>query len=592
MKKKRILATVLSMCLLAGTMSMAACGGGSDGGTGGGGNGGKFNTESSTKLGIKVKNFGGGPGNVWLEEAAERFAELKKDEQYGDKTGVYIKYEATYNQNTGSMDSDSTNIFFDERASDPSVLAQSGLLLNLDDIVKDKTREGGSLESKIFESAKGGIRGNDGSYYALPHYEFYTGLAYNRTTFDELCAYFAADDEENVYTYSSKYGQANFVLDAETEKSVGPDGKTGVIDGVDYSADDGLPRSLDEFILLCDYIKTESDGSIAPLTVSGKYYKQVEYLLIGLWSSMAGAEQMRNYYNCTGEIEVVERDASGNLQYTNENLFTGIDYVKKPKTKMVTMAEDGSDGWMGNDMAAKYYALAMLEVITTEGFFSKTVNSEKDHWQTQMDLYMDGKANTNNSAMLVEGSYWYNESDEKGGFNYYETYVGKNRKDLDVQWMSLPTSVYAENAVGKDACFLDCGQAYAMINGNVQSNPALKQACLDFIAFCYSEAELRNFTVETGLARAINYQLNEEEKEEMGIYSAGLWDRRDNANGSNVVAWSGTTQTFKNAKSALKIVLDAGVLTDGQTKAWVLLNNGDSVSEVFNACSFYGNWSY
>ena len=140
-----------------------------------------------------------GTGNEWLEETVERFAKEYQNKQYGKKTGVYLDIEVTNNQNTSAMANDATNIFFDERASDPYVLQQSSLLLNLDSIVKDETRVGGSLESKIFESAKDGIKGKDGSYYALPHYEFYTGLSYNRTTFEDLNAYFAAEDEENVY---------------------------------------------------------------------------------------------------------------------------------------------------------------------------------------------------------------------------------------------------------------------------------------------------------------------------------------------------------------------------------------------------------
>ena len=198
MKKRRILATALSTLMLVASIGGAtACGGGNNS-TSGGGNKYVYNVPGDNKVTIKVKNFGGGPGNVWLEEAAERFAQLKQNEKYGDKTGVYITYEPTYSQNTSSMAGDSTSIFFDERASDPTVLSQSGLLLNLDSIVKDETREGGSLESKIFASAKDGIKGKDGSYYALPHYEFYTGLSYNRSIFEKLCAYFAAEDEENI----------------------------------------------------------------------------------------------------------------------------------------------------------------------------------------------------------------------------------------------------------------------------------------------------------------------------------------------------------------------------------------------------------
>ena len=586
MKKRRILATALSTLMLVASMGgMTACGGG--GGSGNGPDNGNnkyvYNVPGANKLTIKIKNFGGGPGNVWLEEAAERFAQLKQNEQYGDKTGVYITYEPTYNQNTTSMKGDSTSIFFDERASDPSTLSQNGLLLNLDSIVKDETREGGSLESKIFESAKDGIK-KDGSYYALPHYEYYTGLSYNRTTFEDLAAYFAAEDEDNVYAYSSKYGKANFVGDMTAKKSVGPDGESG-------TADDGLPCSLDEFILLCDYIKTESDGEIAPLTVSGLHYKYVEYILIGFWSSLAGTEQMRNYYNCTGEIEVVERDEKGDLQFTDENLFQGINYIKKPKTKWVTMAEDGSEGWKGNDMAAKYYATAIYEIIVKEGFFSATAKSGKDHWTTQMDLFMDGKMDTNNSAMLVEGSYWYNEANENGGLSYYETFVGKNRSELDVQWMSLPTNVFAEGATGKDACFLDCGQSYAMINGNVESNPALKQACLDFIKFCYSEAELSAFTAKTGLARAISYELDATQKAGMSKFTRGLWEERDNVAGANVVALSGTTATFKKARNTIKLSLDAGVLSDGYNKFWMVIEN-KGAKQVFSDCSLFGSWSY
>ena len=587
MKKKRLLATVLSICTLASTIGMTSC---DDlAGDIGGGNNNKvenvYNVPSDSKIMIKVKNFGMGPGNLWLEETMERFAEANKDVKYGDKTGVYLKYEATSNQNTSAMASDTTNIFFDERQSDPYALLQNGLLLNLDSIVKDDARVGGTLESKIFDAAKGGITGNDGSYYALPHYEFYAGIAYNRSTFADLGAYFAAEDEESIYTHSSKYGTANFIDDAAAKKSVGPDGKAG-------TNDDGLPCSLDEFIILCDYIKTESEGDVSPITVSGKYYNYYpEYLLMGLWSSIAGPEQMRNYYNCSGEIEVVERDKNGKLMFTNENMFKGISYVKKPVTKMVTMSPDGKDGWMGNDMAAKYYAYAMLDVIEAEGFFSKTATSGDDHWTSQMDLYMDGKAQRQNAAMLIEGSYWYNESNENGGFDAYERYVGKNRNELDVAWMSLPTSVYAEGAVGRDACFLDVGLAYTMVNKNVESNPALKQACLDFVAFCYSEQELRNFTAKTGITRAISYELSDADKQKMSKYALRLWEERDNKNGSNIVAWSGSTEIFKLVKGRLKIDLNSGVFGNGTTKVSAMLRE-KNVQDAFAACSLYGNWNY
>jgi ABC-type glycerol-3-phosphate transport system substrate-binding protein len=88
MKKRRIFATALStLMLLASVGGMTACGGGDNSASGGDGKY-VYNVPGENKLTIKVKNFGGGPGNVWLEEAAERFAQLKQNEKYGNK-----KYE-------------------------------------------------------------------------------------------------------------------------------------------------------------------------------------------------------------------------------------------------------------------------------------------------------------------------------------------------------------------------------------------------------------------------------------------------------------------------------------------------------------------
>ena len=585
MKAKRFLATLLSLCTMTSVVGMAGCDVEDPVGGGGGGTVDfVYNVPSDTKMTIKVKNYGMGTGTLWCEELVERFAKEYQNVQYGDKTGVYVDIEVTNQQNTSLMATDATNVFFDERASDPYTLMQSGLLLNLDSIVKDTTREGGSLESKIFESAKGGMTDANGSYYALPLFEYYAGCGYNEAIFEELGAYFAADGEENVIPYTSKFGSANFIGDLTATKSVGPDGEAN-------TDDDGLPRSLDEFILLCDYIKFASEEEVYPLTVTGKFYHYYpDMFVIGLWTNLAGAEQMRNYYDCTGEIEVVKRDAQGNLMFTNENLFQGIDYIKKPQTEWVTMKADGSDGWMGNDMAAKYYALAMMDVATNEGFFSPSTKSGADHYTAQMDLYMDGKGNTYKSAMLIEGSYWYNESNERGGFDYYESATGQNRKDLRVKWMSLPTSVLKEGAQGKPACFTDCGFAHTLVNGNVESNPALKQACLDFVAFAYSEQEMKNFTLRTGMARSLSYDFTDEELDAVNTYVRSIWDARDNVAGNNVVNCAGTSKTFNLVKRRLFLGLDCAVLSDGLNKQSLLFNSGSHTKDVFTSCSMYGNW--
>ena len=162
---KKFIALLLALGM---TTSMVACGG-YDEETESGAEGGNSNIENvynvpgKDKTELKMVNFHGGVGSVWIDEAAERFAELKKDESYATgKKGIYIAIDKTMSPNTSQMANSAYTIYFDERFSDVNALAQAGLLLPITDIVKDETRVGGTLESKLFEQVKGSLMGNDG----------------------------------------------------------------------------------------------------------------------------------------------------------------------------------------------------------------------------------------------------------------------------------------------------------------------------------------------------------------------------------------------------------------------------------------------
>jgi hypothetical protein len=77
----------------------------------------------------------------------------------------------------------------------------------------------------------------------------------------------------------------------------------------------------------------------------------------------------------------------------------------------------------------------------------------------------------------------------------------------------------------------------------------------------------------------------------MSKYAIRLWEERDSKNGSNIVAWSGTSDIFKLVKGRLKIDLNSGVFGNGTTKVSAMLRE-KSVQEAFAACSLYGNWNY
>lgn len=558
----------------------------------------QYNIDGPNKVKIVTANFGGGIGNEWLYKAIDRFAQKMNDYEFEDgKKGVYIDASfASFELGTGQgMENLNRHVFFDERMSDVQDLANQKLLLNLDSIVKEDTaRIGGTIESNLFPSIKDGLQVKlaEGSeteqtatshYYGLPHYEYYGGLTYNREVFESIGAFITEDCDLSM-EYEASFTKNNpasgehlighvagdFFGEPDCKLTCGPDGKTGVIDGYDYSLDDGLPRTLDEFVLLMDFIKFRN---YYPIALSGQYSRYMDYLVSGLWASFAGEEQMRNYYNCTGKIEVVELNNDGSVKTTDENLITGIDYIKKPVTKIIDMDDpQGSLGYHGNEMAAKYYALSLLDVIYNGQYLTQhaTVGTNS-HYDAQGDLFL-GKYSDGyqKAAMLIEGTYWYNETEEFAkNLTKYERYSGKSAKDLDLRWMSLPVSTVKSNElavdstkfVGKEQCLLDIGHSYTMVNRNVEQSPSLKKAVLEFVKFLYTEEELANFTIQTGMSRMINYQVPEEKMDQFEPFYRKLYLQRQH-NTNNVIGLSGTSDCFLLNKNALKIELQSEPLKE------------------------------
>ena len=540
MKKKVSALFMAALCTF--STFAAACGGPS-----GGPAEGLENTPSSTKTTITIKNFDGGIGTEWLDEAAERFAKAKKEESYAsDKKGVYVDVQRASKIDLAMISKEDGDIYFTERRWEiDQVQSMNNVFLDITDIVKDETRVGGSIESAIYEQKRQSVQGYDGKYYALPHYEFFGGLSYDREAFDTISndnktyAYFAADDDSTKVEYVSKYGRANFVSSLDdAKKSVGPDGKKG-------TQDDGLPASMEELIILMSYFKYKTN--FAPVVLSGKYPNYSNYFLAGMWATLAGQQQMQNYYNCSGEIEIV-------TGYKNGYLF-GTNYIKEPIVEKVTLNE--ANGYLGQHMAAKYYAIAMLEIMYKEGFFSSDSNKDTiDHFGAQKALiYNPINSTYKKAAMLMEASYWYNEATLNGSFDSYKR-VSADSEERDLRFMMLPTSVFTqETQVETSNTLMDIGIGVCVVNKNVEKDAETLKATRDFIKFLYSKEELAYFSANTGMTRPLNYTLEESQINALAGYSRYLYQAINNKE-ANVVYYSGTTDTHRKVKSYIKIALE------------------------------------
>lgn len=447
---------------------------------------------------ITVMNTGGGVGRVWLDNAIARFSELKKDVSYEEgKAGVVFEVEHTLDTGVETMSTSGYNIYFDGGSPTVLSLQQSGSILSINDIVTEDidTRNGQSvsIEDKIQETYRSMLKGADGEYYALPHFALHPGLTYNVDLFEEEDMYIAApgQDSTKAELEDSDYGQVEFCLKgADGVYGTADDGKKSCgNDGIYGTYDDGLPTSLVEFLVLCDRM----DGAgIEPVSYRPGYE---HYLMEALWASLSGAESTQTRYTYTGTLEYV-------TGYDDDTpLFEGIDYIVKPITQTATI--DRGTGYLANDSVGRYYATAIEEILETEGWFSDySYVGTLTHIDYMTNFVFSGKNGKTKQGMFVEGDYWYNEARDNMVLSDYEAVT----KDTDrkMAWMPLPTALYdsVTEGNGREYTMINSSAAYSFINANISNQAGLVEACKDFLQFCYTDAELANFTGTTGVYKA------------------------------------------------------------------------------------------
>ncbi len=529
-----------------------------------GGGGGSTSADTGNKLVIRFMNMQGGIGSEWLQDAAKRYEELTKDKVYGDKVGTYIDIKAEMGTPKYVTATDGNDIVVLEQQHMLD-FTRENLLLDLTELYNKTSAYGDSktLAERITPAVKPEVVGMDGKYYGLPHYEYFSGLTYNKSLFDEGNYYFALD-ENNGDIRTTDYGDAYFIGGPTDKKSYGPNGKTGVENGVDYSTDDGLPSTLEELIILCSVLKT--DG-IEPFQLSGMYKGYSNALLIGLWSSLAGYDEIQTAYTYNGEAEVIKQDlveAGLNdypLSYSNENVFKGIDYIKKPNTERITITTD--NGYKTHDMASKYYAAAFLQIAIKEGFIGADAGMDTvSHIDAQRNFVTGGESNVKKKAMLIENTYWWNEAMKEDVGEDYKMLTRKDIKDLDIRFMPLPTYVNEADKIAradKDCTnvLVDTGFCTMVVNKQVGRDSVRKQAVLDFVEFLYSEAELQNFTKSTGLGRGFEYDVNAEtDFADKGIFMSDVWTLRKN---SKILFHAADNNIFKTYGMSLGLTIFGGI---------------------------------
>ena len=478
-----------ALALLLGVLTLGsatACGGGGSGDSGdGGGTGGSGGSAKVTQ--VLFMDYGGGMGSAWLHQAAERFETLKKTESYeSGKTGVDISITSSKGIPYDTMSSTGYHIFTSENTADIYMMASKGELLCLDEIVDGMT-------SEINADYQERLKGPDGKYYALPHYEWYPGISYDIDYFNQKNLYFADPAETIVEEKTSKYGTAKFIADPLATKSCGPNGVSG-----DY--DDGLPSSVQEFFMLCEAMK---ETGRVPFIWSGDCVSYAFYFTHALWANLAGYEQMRTIYTHDSNGKEIVEVVTG---YTDEDLFYAGSGIKKPTTQKIAITPDNA--YKAYEMVSRYYSLAALQVIYD--------NQYNIHSDTKYNSFKTGVSHFNaqshfitnqTGGMLWDSSYWYNETaNDTNNLEYYQD-RNPGAPERQLSYMPMPAQIDGSVQVGggHKNVLLDLGASQMFVNKRVEANPGLTRAIKEFIAFLYSDAELAAYTEETGAMRAIDY---------------------------------------------------------------------------------------
>ena len=518
--------------LLAAVMSMSIVG------CGGGGGRGNSNTNKKVTT-IEFCNFLGCSGDTWIKQAAARFSELKKNESYEDgKTGVEIKVTQEKQIPYDSVDQSGYDIFVGENKVDAYSMSKKNFLLNLNDIVEP-------MEDQISDSVLNGLKGVDGNYYCLPHYSWYTGISYDIGYFEQENLYFAAPDSP-ARLVSNEFGSAKFVNGMISVKSCGPDGESG-------NYDDGLPSSLQEFLILCEEINTQAGRT--PFEMAGGSIDYAFFLADGLWAALAGPTQIKTIYSLDSEgelVDLVELDANGNIVYTDEVYYTLSNGEKIMKPSVVQEPITEETGYRIYDMESRYYSLAFLKIALDKGWFHEDFNNGGISNIKAQENFLTQKT----TAMLYDASYWYSETQATGNVDKY-TALYPDAGEPKVSYMPLPTQVTGQvtEGNGDKQALLDIGSSQIFVNKRVESSEGKKRAVIEFLQFLYSADELAAFTEGTGLVRPISYDYD---KDGLAYYSKKL---NEIIADSETIYYSSESEIFKNNKANFSLTWSGAINT-------------------------------
>ena len=111
----------------------------------------------------------------------------------------------------------------------------------------------------------------------------------------------------------------------------------------------------------------------------------------------------------------------------------------------------------------------------------------------------------------------------------------------------MPYPKATEEQIGDPLILVDKNYSYGLINANISESKVT--AAKTFLQYCYTDESMQEFTKETGLAKGLDYTLDEDTLSDMTYYQQQLWQFRSTA---TVLTPCANSDIFKNNMSTLR----------------------------------------
>ncbi len=499
--------------------------------------------EGMTALYVNVTETGA--GITFGDKVAEAFEAKYANESFEKgKTGVDVivtHTDISTDNLEAACSNDTTDVIyaktFDLHNHINTSNGTSAYLEDISDIIKEEDASGNTIEDRLFDTVRDYYNvGTDGEskYFALPWYSSYYGTVYDVDLFREKGLYYTKTN--SVFDANHKYEGIDGII-GNADDEYGPDGKTGVgTDGSDYTLDDGLPATWDDFFKLMEVMEA---NDVIPFIFTNTY-GYVEDWLQALWIDYEGVENWQNAKSFSGDYTYL--DANGNektLTYSESNGYeTANQYGKKLAVKIAEKI--AHNGW---------YDSGSFNATTTHNKAQEIFI--KSNIPEMRVVATDSKKEGKPIAMLMEGSWWENEA--RNVFKQTEKVKGEDYAygKREFGYMPFPKWIKGDADVpattNKDTATLRSGAISTSTSVVVvNKNSKKKELAKEFVKFAYSDEMLAIFSVESGMSTCVKYNLSEDDYLKMTPYQRNLVKYTNNSNVHGVIGATRSTIIVKN----------------------------------------------